>query len=279
MSGTETPNGTGTSTNETPVGTAAANPAGIPAPTDWHAGLSDDLKGYVSTKGFKDPASVVDSYRNLEKLIGVKEKLLQVPDNLGDEKAMADVWKRLGRPEKAEEYGIKAENEKLGKWYAETAHKLGLNRNQAEALFKSFDEYAKAEAMEIENQTKANSEKLVNELKTKWGAAYEQNLAVAQSAAKQFGITPEQVSQLETVMGFQPVMELLNNIGAKIGEPDFVGGTGAKGFGTKVLPPAQARERINQLMQDSEWSKRYINGDMQARNEFENLNKWAIGQT
>jgi len=279
MSGTETPNGTGASTNETPVGTAAANTAGIPAPTDWHTGLSDDLKGYVSTKGFKDPASVVDSYRNLEKLIGVKEKLLQVPDNLGDEKAMADVWKRLGRPEKPEEYGIRAENEKLAKWYTETAHKLGLNRNQAEALFKSFDEYAKVEATEVETQHKAKADQMVNELKTKWGAAYDQNLTVAQSAAKQFGITSEQVAQLESVMGFQPVMELLNNIGAKIGEPDFVGGTGAKGFGTKVLPPAQAKEKINQLMQDTEWFNRYYNGDVQAKQEFENLNKWAIGQT
>lgn len=279
MSGTETPNGTGTSTTETPVGTAAANPAGIPAPTDWHSGLSDDLKGYVSTKGFKDPASVVDSYRNLEKLIGVKEKLLQVPDNLGDEKAMADVWKRLGRPEKAEEYGIKSENEKLGKWYTETAHKLGLNRNQAEALFKSFDEYAKAEASAFESQSKAAADQMVTELKTKWGAAYEQNLATAQAAAKQFGITTEQVAQLESVMGFQPTMELLNNIGAKIGEPEFASGTGAKGFGTKVLPPAQAKEKINQLINDSEWSRRYINGDVQAKQEMENLNKWALGQS
>jgi hypothetical protein len=108
---------------------------------DWTNGLPDDLKGYVTTKGFKDTASVVDSYKNLEKLIGVKEKLLQVPDDLSDSKSMENVWKRLGRPEKPEDYGIKGKDEAFSKWSAEQFHKLGLNANQAKELVKNYDDY------------------------------------------------------------------------------------------------------------------------------------------
>ena len=266
---------TSTSASDQSVGAAAANPASVPASTEWYSGMPEDLKGYVTTKGFKDPASVVDSYRNLEKLIGVKEKLLQVPDNLGDEKAMADVWKRLGRPEKPEEYGIKGENEKFAKWYQETAHKLGLNRNQAEALFKEYDAFAGAELQASEAQMKAESDKLISDLKTKWGSAYEQNLKVAQTAAQQFGIDTDMVTKLEQSLGFAKTMEFLQSVGSKIGEPDFVGGKPlAEG---KALSPAQARERINQLIQDKDWSNKYVNGDVQARQEMDRLNKMVLG--
>jgi len=257
------------------VGDAQANPAGQAAPTEWQSGLNDDLKSYVQTKGFKDPASVLDSYRNLEKLVGVKDKLLQVPDNLGDEKAMAAVWDRLGRPTKPEEYGIKSENEAFTKWYTETAHKLGLNRNQAEALFKSYDEYSKAEITAFEAQQKAANEKLVNELKTKWGAAYDQNVSVAKQAAVQFGVDEAMVTKLESVLGFQKTMEFFNAIGSKIGESEFVEGKPASA--NKAYTPEGAKAKINDLMNDKDFVRKYIDGDQQSRQEMERLNKFALG--
>lgn len=274
---TETPVGTTTTTTETQVGSAAANPAAIQPDMGWTNGLAEDLKGYVTTKGFKDPASVVDSYRNLEKLIGVKDKLLQVPDNLGDAKAMEEVWNRLGRPAKPEEYGIKSQDEKFGKWYSETAHKLGLNRNQAEALFKEYDSFVQAEQAQVEAVSKAETEKLLTDLKTKWGAAYDQNLNVAKQAAAQFGIDTDMVSKLESVMGFTKTMEFLQAVGSKIGEPDFTSGQPLKA--DKVLSPKQARERISQLIQDKDWSQKYLNGGVQEREEMTRLNKMVLGSS
>lgn len=271
---TEQQVGSASTTAEQQVGSAAANTANAPAPTDWHGGLSEDLKGYVASKGFKDPASVVDSYRNLEKLIGVKEKLLQVPDNLGDQKAMEDVWKRLGRPEKPEEYGIKSENEKFGKWYSETAHKLGLNRNQAETLFKEYDSFVQAEQAQSEAEFKAESEKMISDIKTKWGAAFDQNINVAKQAANQFGIDTDMLNKLENSLGFAKTMDLLHTIGSKIGESDFTSGQPPKA--DKILTPNQARERINQLINDKDWSQKYINGGVQERQEMERLNKMVL---
>jgi hypothetical protein len=266
------------STVETPVGTTTPTPEATPAPTDWSAGLPDELKGYVQTKGFKDPASVVDSYRNLEKLVGVKDKLVQVPDNLGDEKAMEAVWNKLGRPEKPEGYGFKASEgaEKFVQWAGETFHKLGLNSNQAKALMEGYDKFAADESTAMEGLTKANNEKMINELKTKWGSAYDQNLKVANAAAQQFGIDKETVNKLESSMGFAKTMDLLQTIGSKIGEADYVSGDTKGGFG-KVLTPNQASEKLSALMQDPDWSKKYLDGGVQQRQEMENLLKMQSG--
>jgi len=48
---------------------------------EWYAGIADEgLRGYVQTKGFKDPGALAESYRNLEKLQGVpQERLLKLP--------------------------------------------------------------------------------------------------------------------------------------------------------------------------------------------------------
>lgn len=266
------------STPETPVGTAAPAEGQVQPSTDWAAGFNDELKGYVQTKGFKDPAAVVDSYRNLEKLVGVKDKLLQVPDNLGDDKAMESVWNRLGRPEKPEGYGFKATEgtEKFTQWASETFHKLGLNSNQAKALMENYDKFAADEAAAAEGLNKANNEKMIGELKTKWGSAYEQNLKIANAAAQQFGIDSESLNKLESAMGFAKTMDLLNTIGSKLGEADFVSGDGKKGSGG-VLTPSQAQEKLNALMQDPDWSKKYIDGGVQQRQEMENLLKMQAG--
>jgi hypothetical protein len=258
-----------------PIGQAAPNPAEQAVNMDWTNGLPDDLKGYVTTKGFKDTASVVDSYKNLEKLIGVKEKLLQVPDDLSDAKSMENVWKRLGRPEKPEDYGIKGKDEAFSKWSAEQFHKLGLNANQAKELVKNYDDYVEGMYKAQEATQLAEAEKLTTDLRTKWGAAYDQNLAVAKNAASQFGIDSDMVSKMEQSLGFAKTMEFLVSVGSKIGEPDFSTG---KGAANQIMTPTQAQAKIQELKMDKVWLDGYLNGGTQQRNELDRLNKMAVGQ-
>lgn len=265
---------TGTTTG---VGTAAPAAGTTVEPVSWQVGLSDELKGYATPKGWKDVGSVVDSYRNLEKLVGVKEKLLQVPDDLGDAKSMENVWNRLGRPEKPEGYGFKAEDVKFDKWAKDTFHKAGMTANQAELVMKSLNDYDVTQSAEAEGTFKAQNEQKIGALKTEWGAAYEQNVNVAKAAAKQFGIDAEIVSKLEQAMGFADTMKFLQNVGSKVGEASFHTGTGAAASSNTILAPAQAKEKINSLINDKEFAKKYMAGDVQAKNEMEKLNKMAVG--
>lgn len=241
------------------------------APTEWTTGLNDDLKGYVTTKGFKDPAALADSYRNLEKLVGAREKLIKLPDNMDDAKAMGEIYNRLGRPEKPEGYGFKADDD-FAKWTAGTFHELGLTRKQGESLAAKWEgkvgELKKAQ----EDKVNADNTAQTDGLKKNWGLAYDQNLKVAKGAAKEFGLDDATIDNMEKMMGFPKVMELFHNIGTKIGEGSFVTGGGAPGG---IKAPEQAKARINEIKSDPELAKRYVNGDAELRREMENLHKMA----
>lgn len=267
------PPSTTTATTTMTHPTAAQSQSNVIVPQSWAEVLPEDLKGYVQNKGFKDPASVVDSYRNLEKLIGVKEKLLQVPDDLGSAD-MEKVWARLGRPEKPDAYSFKSEDADFDAWAKETFHKSGLTSNQAQSVVDNWNSYIeKINADMIAKQEMENNQK-IDQLKKDWGSAYEQNLKIARGAGKQFGLSDEMVDAMEKSIGFAQTMNLLHQIGSKMGEGEFInGGTTSGG----VLTPAQAQSRINELKMDREWGRKYIAGDVQARKEMEALVKMATG--
>lgn len=258
-------------------GTVVPAPGGgAPAIPEWAGTLPDDLKSYSTTKGWKDIPSVVDSYRNLEKLVGVKDKLLQVPDDLGDAKSMDAVWNRLGRPSKAEEYSIKSADPEFEKFMKGTMFESGMTANQAKTFMEKFEAHIASQSTAFEGKTKAENEQKVNALKTEWGNAYDQNVKVAQAAAKQFGIDTDTVNKMEAAMGFAPLMKLLNSVGSKLGEASFHSGT-PTGGNDQILAPAQAREKIDSLIRDRDFQKKLMAGDIQSKNDWEKYNKMAAG--
>lgn len=272
-----------TDTGTTAAPAAAAAPAqngtvatqAVAAPPDWLSGLSDDAKGYVQNKGFKDPAAAIDSYRNLEKLMGVpKERLLKLPEK-DDDPAWAEIHTRLGKPASADEYKIDGENKDFAKWAKGTFHELGLSKKQAETLFGKYNDYAKGLG---EKQSQAMAERLQQSeagLKKEWGAAFDQNLMTAKKAAMAFGLDAATIDKLESAMGYDGVMKFMHSVGSKVGEDSFVSsGQSARGFG--AMTPEQARNRIASLKQDKEFAAKLSNGNAEARNEWDRLNQWAM---
>ena len=260
-----------------PATPPAGTPPATPPAADWTTGMNELHKGVVTAKGWNDINAVMDSYTGLEKLMGApKDKLLRIPDDFGDEKAMGEVYDRFGRPKEAKEYGFKAADEKMDKWARETFHKLGLSANQGKALMESYDALAKAENEAADGTFKAQNEQKINALKTEWSNAYEQNVNTAKAAAAQFGITAENLTKIESVMGFAETMKLMHSIGSKIGEAPFLngGGTPPANF---VLTPAQATAKIAELSKDKVFFEKLMKNDVQAKNEWEKYNKMAAG--
>lgn len=254
----------------------ATPPAAAPAaPTDWTTGFNDELKGYVQNKGFKDPTAVLDSYRNLEKLIGVPhEQILKLPKE-DDAEGWGKVYDRLGRPTSPDEYKLDGANETFAKWAKGTFHELGFTKAQAEKFATKINEYAQGNVKAAEEafQTKlADQEKA---LKKEWGAAFDQNIAAAKRTASTLGMSPEVVDSLEKAMGFDGVMKFVHGLGAKLGEDSFHAGSRNGGGGFGVLTPEQARSRIAALGSDPAFVARYQSGDASARAEMDNLHKWG----
>ena len=265
--------------------TSSAAPGTVPpqAPSgSWIDSFDDEAKGFVQNKGWKDSADLLGSYRNLEKLTGAgPDKLLKLPT--GDDKAEWDAfYTKLGRPESADGYKLPVPDGDDGA-FAKTAagwfHELGLTAAQAEKLSAKWNEHVGQMGQQAEAQKgeayKAQIEQDNKALTSKWGAAYEQNINIAKTAAREFGFDGPTIDKLESALGFAGLMEFMHNVGSKIGEASFVSGdSGAPGrFG--VMTPDQAKQQITALRSDSGFISKYTAGDAEAKAKMAQLHKWA----
>lgn len=263
--------------NAAPVQTTApAQTTSAPAES-WYSGFQDEsLRGYVETKGFKDPSALAESYRNLEKLRGVPEnELVRIPKE-GDTEAWNAYYARMGRPENAAGYSLPVPDGMDGefsKQAAEWMHAAGLTPAQAQMIAGKNNDFL-AEQMRIaQDQAAVESDRQMSELKTEWGQAFDQNTEIARRAAKQFGLTEEMMSGIEEAIGTKQLMTLFNSIGQGLGEHRAQGiGAGDSSF---KLSPAAAQERIKQLGADPEWGKKYLAGGANEKAEMERLQQMA----
>lgn len=279
MTGQATPAPAAEPTPAAPAAPAPAAPAPAAEPASWLAGAPEDITAFVQNKGWKDPATAIESYRQLEKHMGTPaDKLLRLPDFDKAEKADLDsFYNRLGRPAAPDKYELKipenateankATVEALKGHY----HELGLSQRQAAALTERlFQNQAKLQEA-AQQQAQAKFSEAEESLKRNWGAAYEKNQTVAKNAAEAFGLDQADVDTLTSILG-PKATEFLYTIGSKMGEDQFVG-SGSNGFGT--MTPGQAREEIKRLQSDNEFTAKYLAGNTEARTRMEQLHKWA----
>lgn len=258
-------------------GEGGAGGEGGGAPASWFGTFNDDNKGYVQNKGFKDAETLLTSYRNMEKLIGApQERVLKLPEK-ADDPEWGGVYDRLGRPKDAKEYKLgEMATGKLGEWARSTFHELGLTASQAEKFATKWNEFSGASSTEAETALNHKSQQEETELKSQWGGAHDQNIEIARRGASEFGMTNDQVDQLQKVMGYKGTMTFLHSIGAKVGESNFDGGSGGGNKNMRLTPEA-AKSEINRLGADPEFAKKFLSKDAEAMERMSTLHKMAAG--
>ena len=269
--GAEGANGQGT---EAGAGTPAPGPT-IP----WLEGADETLVGYVQNKGWSEPKQVLEGYRNLEKLLGADRAgnavILPKPDASPQE--MDAFFNRLGRPADAAGYKIEmpegadpAFAKQAGEWF----HKHGVSQKAGEGISAEWNTHIKT-LMETQ---KAQAEQAYAAddaaLKSEWGAAFQQNLTQAQTAARGLGVAPEMIDQLSQTLGHKATMAFFQKIGAQMGEAEFVTGDKAPKFGS-AMTPGQAKARIQELTRDKNFVSRYVSHDTEAVAEMKRLHAFA----
>lgn len=247
---------------------------------EWYAGISDEgLRGYVQTKGFKDPGALAESYRNLEKLQGVpQERLLRLPDK-SDAPEWGDVWAKLGRPEDPKGYELKHDGDPaFADRMAAKMHQLGIPKSAAQGLNAEWNAYV-AEIIEADtNAKKAADVADMDKLKGEWGQTFDANVEAGRRAGREFGLNEEQFAQISGALGSAQTLKLFQAIGSKLGEAKGFdpagGGQGSSGFSQS---PEQARARIGELQRDKDWVQRYLNGGSAEKDEMQRLQRTAAG--
>jgi len=259
-----------------PAGGQGDTPPPAAAP-NWIDAIADaDTKGWVQTKGFKEPADVVTSYRNLEKLMGADRagRTVVLPTKWDDPKEVEPFFEKLGRPKVPDGYKLpEGADKEFGKWAQTTFHKAGLSDRQAELVMNEWGGL-------VEGKTKATAEAKAaaiaadkEALGKEWGAAHDAKIATAKQAVTAFGFDEATITKLEDALGFAGVMKFMAGLGEKVGEARAVNGDGSSPGGP--MTPASAQAQIRELKADPEFVRKYIAGDFDAKQKMEQLHKWA----
>lgn len=256
-----------------PASTANAQPA------EWTAGLDDAAKGYISNKGWKSPADLFQSYQNLEKMRGVPaERLLTLPEG-DDPEAWGQVWARLGRPEKPEDYGLQAPEGGSPETVAALAkmmHEAGIPKAQAQKLAAAMQASGTEMQTAAQQAAAQKSEAEFADVRKEWGAAFDAKAEMGRRYARELGLTQDDLAAMESALGTGKLLRLMAKGGERLGEHAAAGlDGGGKGMG--VMTPEAAKSRISALHNDPDWSKRYLAGGANENAEMQQLIKYANG--
>lgn len=272
------------STQGAPAAPAApATPAAPAAQAPWYSTADADTVGWMETKGYKADQltpevalRAIQGHRNAEKYMGVPaDQLIRLPKG-DDPKAMEAVYDKLGRPADPSKYELKVpDNADKGfvEWARGTFHKAGLNNAQANAITAEMFKFSETAAQAKAQADAQATQEGVKTLQKEWGSAFEQNTAIADRAAAAFGMDEKQLLGLKAAMGADGAMKFLHTIGTKLGEDQFVTGKGGGGFG--AMTPAAAQAQIKTLQGDAEFRTKLVNGNADAKAQWERLHKMA----
>ena len=260
-------------------GTAPAPDAPAPTTPSWLEGADETTVGYVQNKGWSEPKQVLEGYRNLEKLLGADKAnnavILPKPDATPAE--MDAFFNRMGRPADASGYKITVPEgadpafaKAAGEWF----HKHGISQKAGEGISADWNAHISGlmEAQKQQAEQTFQADDLA--LKQTWGAAFQQNLIAAQAAARGLGLDAAKIDGLQQALGHKATMELLHQIGSKMGEAAFVTGEKTERFGA-ALTPGQAKASIQSHMQDKNFVARYLSKDAEAVAEMKRLHEFA----
>ena len=255
--------------------TSSTNDGGEQKPyyADW--GLSDENIGWLQSSGYKDPTSLINGFRSTKSYVGAdKNTIVRIPKPAEDGSVdYSEVYKQLGRPEKAEEYGL-GDNE-FAKAAAEKLFELGLNTKQAKALAEFMQQQDEAIQKSSDDEWNKKVEDGITALKKEWGANYEVNSELAKKAVRDIaqatGINAEDLDLIEKTLGTDKAMKMFFSIGAKDG-----GVKNLTNYAAGTETPEIAKYKIAELKKDPEFIKQLGANDPKAVKEMNRLTELAM---
>lgn len=147
--------------------------------------IPKELAGEKVWESVKDFPSLAKQFVDSHKMVGGS---VRVPKEGAPQEEWDKFYAKLGRPESADGYQFPLPQVDHGQWnekivgdFKKAAHGLGLTPRQAQGLMHM---YADMERQAVKERG-ANTQTRISELKTEWGEAFKNNLAIAKSATRQ----------------------------------------------------------------------------------------------
>lgn len=234
---------------------------------DWRDSIPEEIRGHSSLEHINDIGALAKSYVHAQQMVGADKIALPGKSATPDE--WGEVYAKLGRPESPDAYEFAYNNlpegaemdEGMVSWFKETAHKAGMNPQQAQMMLDAYNEMQFSDAENIGLEAQARVEQVEAELRKEYGQAFDDRLSLANGVLAEFG-NPE-IAEVQladgTLLGDNPeVIRMLSNLGVylreKVGE-DTLEGVQTNGG----ITPSDAMQKISELTQPNTpyWDSRH----------------------
>jgi len=134
-------------------------------------------------------------------------------------------------------------------WFKDTAHKAGMNPQQAQMMLDAYNEMQFSDAENVGLEAQARVEQIEGELRKEYGQAFDDRMALANGVLAEFGnpeITEVQLAD-GTMLGDNPeIIRMLANMGVylrdKVGEDTLEGVKTSGG-----VTPSDAMQKVSDL--------------------------------
>lgn len=168
---------------------------------------------------------------------------LSLPGKDATPEQWSEFYGKIGRPEKAEEYGLAVREGEDPAFVGEVAsvmHKYGLTKEQAVGLQKDLMDKADTHLAAVEQQKQAaldaKNQAEQTELKTELGERYDAQMELGKRAVRQFAgdQAADIISAMEEKIGYKATLKFFMGIGAGLGEHDANGKAATKAEGERT---------------------------------------------
>ncbi len=251
------------------------------ATTNWVDTLPDPVKGFALNKGWDKPEKSVQSYIELEKMIGADKagRTVVLPGDKATPEEVAAFRSKLGVPAEAKDYEITLPDgfpdPEFGNLASGLLLKHGVPKSAAQGLMTDFMAQVQAgETARLAEETKRFSGEMA-ELKTEMGADFDKKMELGKRAFAKAGMPTEVMDLIEDALhdkgkpGTAAMLKFAANLGEMLGEGRFVDADGGgSGFGETL---AHLNAKRLALYSDPAWAARFHANDAGARTEAKAL--------
>jgi len=233
-----------------------------PKEIDFKSLIPEEYKEEKALSNFNNMEDLLKSYLHAQKMVGANK--IAVPNKMATEDDWKEVFKKLGAPEKPDDYKYSFKEDEINpeqlKSFNETAHKLGLLPKQAESLIKFYQEMNSVGEQSKLQTAQAKQLEAESLLKKEFGAEYGKRLDQAKRLASEtFGkdLLNNTILQDGSRLGDNvEIIRAFTMLADKLSEDEII-----KGDDVGYMTAGQIEKEISQLTEEGSayWNKNHPN--------------------
>ncbi len=242
---------------------------------NWKDSLPEDLKNEKALESIQDIPGLAKSFIHAQKMVGTDK--ISIPNKHATDDDWNDVYSKLGRPSKPEDYDIQinsnssVDTDALN-GFKEAAHKYGLLPKQAEGIINFYDDMTQNYMRDLDAKAEQGRMHAEKSLKEEWGPAYDSKVkSVGGVVTKYLNDDFAHMTLSDgTKVGDHPdFIRAFANIASDLGEDKLVTSTGPQ-----YMTPKEIDKQLRELQAEGSayWKKNHPNHDA-AVQEVQDLMK------